>query len=64
MTETGDSCCSFIEILILVLIFLMFFQVSDVQDFVSYLLIPSLKLDLVSGYGIDIHELNVTYPLI
>lgn len=47
MTETGDSCCSFIEILILVLIFLMFFQVSDVQDFVRYLLIPSLKLDLI-----------------
>ena len=64
MTETGNTCWSFIEILILVLIFLMFFQVSDVQGFVSYLLIPSLKLDLVSGYGIDIHELNITYPLI
>lgn len=47
MTETADSCCSFIEILILVLIFLMFFQGSDLQDFVSYLLIPSLKLDLI-----------------
>lgn len=42
----------------------MFFQVPDVQDFVRYLLIPGLKLDLMSGFSIDIHELNVTYPLI
>lgn len=47
MTETGDSCCGFLEIPFLVLIFLMFFQGSDLQDFVSYLLIPSLKLDLI-----------------